>query len=193
MVVKGALGDGTDNISIIANNTRGMVFLGTPFHGSPIATWGNIISTMVSVLLRTDTQKVRDLDQKSDKLQNLAESFASVLIQRGENNKKINVSFFHETKKLHGVLVSRRGTTLYRPDKRLRISCRSFLSRTREYMGSGTTRLSMRITPRCVNSPTMTAQGMKVCSPRSRRSLSKETPHPKTMFVRPKPRGFDPV
>ncbi|KAJ4018867.1 hypothetical protein NW761_014936 [Fusarium oxysporum] len=58
MVVKGALGDGTDNPSLIANHTRGMVFLGTPFHGSPVAPWGKAISSMVSIIHATDSQKV---------------------------------------------------------------------------------------------------------------------------------------
>ncbi|RSM04795.1 hypothetical protein CDV31_009886 [Fusarium ambrosium] len=105
MVVKGALGDGTDNTSIIANHTRGMVFLGAPFHGSPAAPWGKAISTMVSIIHDTDSQKVKDLKQKSEKLQILAESFASALHQRIRDKNEIRVAFFNETKKLHGVLV----------------------------------------------------------------------------------------
>ncbi|RSM09324.1 hypothetical protein CEP52_004134 [Fusarium oligoseptatum] len=105
MVVKGALGDGTDNTSIIAKHTRGMVFLGTPFHGSPAAPWGKAISTMVSIIHDTDSQKVKDLKQKSEKLQILAESFASALHQRIRDKNEIRVAFFNETKKLHGVLV----------------------------------------------------------------------------------------
>lgn len=106
MLVKSALGDGTDNSSLIANHTRGMVFLGTPFHGSPAAPWGKSISRMVSVVHATDSQKVKDLDQKSEKLQILAESFASALHQRIRDNKEVRVAFFNETKKLHGFLVS---------------------------------------------------------------------------------------
>ncbi|KFH47803.1 Protein SERAC1-like protein [Hapsidospora chrysogenum ATCC 11550] len=105
MVVKSVLGDRTDNFSIISNNIRGIVFLGTPFYGSPVAPWGKAISSMVSVLHKTDTQKVKDLDQKSEKLKILAESFASALHQRIRDTKEIRVAFFHETKKLHGVLV----------------------------------------------------------------------------------------
>ncbi|KAK2667209.1 protein of unknown function DUF676, lipase-like [Fusarium oxysporum f. sp. vasinfectum] len=105
MVIKGALGDGTDNPSLIANHTRGMVFLGTPFHGSPVAPWGKAISSMVSVIHATDSQKVKDLEQKSEKLQILAESFASALHQRIRDKKEIRVAFFHETKKLHGFMV----------------------------------------------------------------------------------------
>lgn len=106
MIVKGALGDGTDNASLIANHTRGMIFLGTPFHGSPVAPWGKAISTMVSIIHATDSQKVKDLDQKSEKLRILAESFASALHQRIRGNKEVRVAFLNETKKLHGVLVS---------------------------------------------------------------------------------------
>jgi hypothetical protein len=83
-----------------------MVFLGTPFHGSPVAPLAEVFSSMVSVLHRTHTQKVKDLKQKSEKLQILGESFATVLHQRIRNNKEIQVAFFHETKRLHGLLVS---------------------------------------------------------------------------------------
>lgn len=83
-----------------------MVFLGTPFHGSPAAPWGKVISTMVSIFHNTDSQKVKDLDEKSEKLQILAESFASAMHQRIRDNNEIRVAFFNETKKLHGMLVS---------------------------------------------------------------------------------------
>jgi len=105
LVVKGALGAETDNVAIVSNNTRGMIFLGTPFHGSPIAPLAKVFSRMVSVLRNTHTQKVKDLEQKSEKLRILAESFASALHQRIRDNKEIRVAFFHETKTLNGVLV----------------------------------------------------------------------------------------
>ncbi|KAK4248315.1 Alpha/Beta hydrolase protein [Corynascus novoguineensis] len=105
LVVKGALAGETDNIAIISNNTRGMIFLGTPFHGSPIAPFAKVFSSMVSVLHKTHTQKVKDLEQKSEKLRILAESFASALNQRIRENQEIRVAFFHETKKYLGVLV----------------------------------------------------------------------------------------
>ncbi|KAL2193432.1 hypothetical protein P885DRAFT_45295 [Corynascus similis CBS 632.67] len=105
LVVKGALAGETDDIAIISKNTRGMIFLGTPFHGSPIAPFAKVFSSMVSVLHKTHTQKVKDLEQKSEKLRILAESFASALNQRIRENQEIRVAFFHETKKYLGVLV----------------------------------------------------------------------------------------
>lgn len=100
------MGDGTDNFSTIANNTRGIVFLGTPFYGSPVAPWGTTISRMVSVIRETDTQKIKDLDRKSEKLKTLADSFASVLRQRIRGDRELRIAFFHETKKFRGALVS---------------------------------------------------------------------------------------
>ncbi|KAH6856020.1 Alpha/Beta hydrolase protein [Chaetomium sp. MPI-CAGE-AT-0009] len=105
LAVKGALGAEPDNITVIANNTRGMVFLGTPFHGSPVAPYASVFSSMVSILHKTHSQKVKDLQQKSEKLQILAESFASVLHQRIRNDKEIRVAFFHEMKKMYGVMI----------------------------------------------------------------------------------------
>ena len=106
MIVKGALAAESDNIAIISNNARGMVFLGTPFHGSPVAPYFKTLSNMVSILHQTHTQKVKDLEQKSEKLRILAESFSSALHQRIRADKEVRVAFFHETKKLRGLLVS---------------------------------------------------------------------------------------
>lgn len=83
-----------------------MVFLGTPFYGSPAATWAKTLSVMLSALHDADAQKVKDLDQKSDKLKILAEAFAVALHQRIKDNKEIGVAFFHETKTYYGALVS---------------------------------------------------------------------------------------
>ena len=188
MVVKGALGDAASNPSTIANNTRGMVFLGTPFHGSPVAPWGKAISSMVSAIIKTDPQKVKDLDQKSEKLKILAESFASALNQRIRDSKEIRVAFFHETKKLHGFLVSRQATypSLLR-QTHLQSPCRLFPNRTLGYLVSEITRLSTQTTPPCVNSPTRIALRTRVCWPPSRGSQLKKTRNKEIMFVNTNP------
>ncbi|SPO07258.1 uncharacterized protein DNG_09952 [Cephalotrichum gorgonifer] len=102
IIVKGALGDGADSMSIIANNTRGIVFLGTPFQGTRVAPWGKIVNAIASVTRKDPTQKVESPDQKSEMLNTLVNSFASVLHQRKRDKREITVTFFHETKKLHG-------------------------------------------------------------------------------------------
>jgi pimeloyl-ACP methyl ester carboxylesterase len=102
LAVKGTLGAGSDNATVIASNTRGMVFLGTPFHGSAIAPLAGVFGGMYH---RSQTQRVKDLEQKSEKLRRLAEPFASVLQQRMRNRSELQVAFFHETKKVHGAMV----------------------------------------------------------------------------------------
>lgn len=168
-MVKGSVGDSAGNSFIIASNTRGMVFLGTPFHGSPVAPWAKIISTMLSAIHETDTRKIKDLDQKSDKLKILAESFAMTLNQRIRDNKEIRVSFFHETKSLHGSLVGL-------PDD---YACllpfslvRLFPNQTLEYRALGIMPPSTRTTPPCVSSPTKRLKGIKACLPLYRRCPS---------------------
>ena len=66
---------------------------------------GKILSAMLSAIHDTDTRKIKDLDQKSDKLKILAEAFAETLHQRIRDNREIGVAFFHETKSYYGSLV----------------------------------------------------------------------------------------
>jgi hypothetical protein len=105
VIVKGVGGDKANNVSMIANSTSGMVFLGTPFHGSPVAPFGKCISKLVSIFVDSDYKKPKVLEQKSEKLAELAESFAAALRQHLRERKEIRVSFFYETKKLCNFMV----------------------------------------------------------------------------------------
>ena len=104
-IVKGASGVSTDNPSIIANNTQGIVFLGTPFHGSPSAKYMEILRRVIQVFHSTNAKKIHDLKEKSEKLEILVEAFASRLRQRLSDGKELGVYFFCETLTTHGILV----------------------------------------------------------------------------------------
>jgi hypothetical protein len=86
----------TDNMSMIAKYIQGMIFLGTPFHGSPLASWGEHLRRIIAVFTHTNKNLIRDL-QDSDKLRDLAAAFAEVLGKREEQAENIRVAFFYET------------------------------------------------------------------------------------------------
>ena len=82
-----------------------MVFLGTPFRGSRHAKWGNMLQNIAHAFLETNTKKIKDLQEDSDKLKTLAEAFPSVLRKRDIKGPRIGIAFFVETLKYRGVLV----------------------------------------------------------------------------------------
>ena len=94
-----------DAVSLIAKKTRGMVFLGTPFYGSPVAGWAEILRRMASIFWESNRLKIKDLEENSEKLKILAENFAKVLLQRVTNQTAIYVYFFNETRKSYGQMV----------------------------------------------------------------------------------------
>lgn len=95
----------TDNAFIIANRIRGIVFLGTPFHGSPTAKYMEVLRRMIDLFHNTNPRKISDLKERSEKLEILVEAFARRLRQRLSEGKELGVFFFSETLPTHGVLV----------------------------------------------------------------------------------------
>lgn len=100
------IGDRTapsDNSSLIAGHIQGMIFLGMPFRGSRHAKWGNILYKMAHAFEQSSS-KVRDLQEKSEKLKILAEAFPKVLRKRDIEGPRIGVAFFIETLRHKGLL-----------------------------------------------------------------------------------------
>lgn len=101
------IGDRTapsDNSSLIAGHIQGMIFLGIPFRGSRHAKWGNILYNTAHAFEQSSS-KVRDLQEKSEKLKILAEAFPEVLCKRDIEGPRIGVAFFIETLKHKGLLI----------------------------------------------------------------------------------------
>lgn len=101
------IGDRTapgDNSSLIARHIQGMIFLGTPFRGSRHAKWGNILNNIAHAFAQSSS-KLRDLQEKSEKLKILAEAFPEVLRKRDIEGPRIGVAFFIETLKHKGFLI----------------------------------------------------------------------------------------
>jgi hypothetical protein len=90
-----------------------MVFLGTPFRGSRHAKWANILQNIAHAFSETNTNKARDLQERSDKLKILAEAFPDILRKRDIEGPRIGVAFFIETLKYSGLLVTMIPHSLY--------------------------------------------------------------------------------
>lgn len=105
MIVKGATATPTDNVRIVSEACTGIIFLGTPFHGSGTAKYMEILRRIVNVFVNTNSSKIDDLNEKSKKLESLVDHFASRLRQRIVEGKPVEIQFFVETLKTSGVLV----------------------------------------------------------------------------------------
>ena len=77
-----------------------MVFLGTPFRGSHIAKWAEMLRKIAHVFHETQSEKLKDLQTKSEKLKILAESFPEIISKRRSEGSKIGVMFCYETLKM---------------------------------------------------------------------------------------------
>ena len=83
--------------ALVSRHIQGMVFLGTPFRGSRHAKWANMLQNIAHAFHETNTQKIKDLETKSEKLKMLAEAFPDVISKRRTEGPKIGVMFCIET------------------------------------------------------------------------------------------------
>ncbi|KAL8647828.1 MAG: hypothetical protein Q9210_005328 [Variospora velana] len=103
LVVKRALihsseirGVRTEHLRSVFVSTYGVLFLGTPHHGSDIAQWGNRLEWICSVVLPkkivdTEPQLVDALKTNNETLQNIDRQFAQLMT-------RFHIYFFHEGK-----------------------------------------------------------------------------------------------
>ncbi|KAF5597596.1 ribonuclease p mrp [Fusarium subglutinans] len=87
----------------IARNVRGMVFLGTPFRGSSVAKFAEVVRRVLG-LFKVDTQQqtLKLLGVDSERLDELTRAFPQVLNKRISSkdiDHRIEVFFFYETLK----------------------------------------------------------------------------------------------
>lgn len=84
-----------------------MVFLGTPFRGSGLAKWGDVLQKLVSLIKKTDKNTLKTLTPDSASLKDLRTAFPDVIRKRNHTPQRIGVVFFHETLATAGVQVSK--------------------------------------------------------------------------------------
>lgn len=98
-----------DAAQVIAQQLRGMIFLGTPFRGSTLAKPADIVRRILSTFgVSTQESTLKLLGVDSERLKILNVEFPEAIRRRISSKNpddKIDAVFFYETMKTHGVQV----------------------------------------------------------------------------------------
>lgn len=81
-----------------------MIFLGTPFYGSKIAGWGEVVRRIFNLVQTTDRNTLKSLKLDSMELKDLRLGFPEVIRKRNQTAAKIAVIFFFEKKMTYKVV-----------------------------------------------------------------------------------------
>ncbi|GKU16015.1 unnamed protein product [Fusarium langsethiae] len=99
----------------IANFTRGVIFLGTPHHGSNLAKMGELVSRSVGMIKDTNSDIVQVLTPDSEVLARIKDSFQALIMTRSKNETNtIEITCFYEElpKKGVGIVVPKHSAIL---------------------------------------------------------------------------------
>ncbi|KAL7764623.1 hypothetical protein ACKLNR_005768 [Fusarium oxysporum f. sp. zingiberi] len=81
----------------IVNFTRGVIFLGTPHHGSSLAKIGELVSRSVGLIKETNSDIVKVLTRDSEVLARIQDSFQALLMTRSKDEvSMIDITCFYE-------------------------------------------------------------------------------------------------
>ncbi|PVH92332.1 hypothetical protein DM02DRAFT_605500 [Periconia macrospinosa] len=94
-----------DSIRSIAQHIKGMIFLGTPFYGSKIAGWGEVVRRIFGLFQPTDQNTLKNLKLDSKELKDLRLGFPEVIRKRNQASDKVAVVFFFEKKMTYNTWV----------------------------------------------------------------------------------------
>lgn len=94
-----------DSVQTIAEHVFGIVFLGTPFAGSNLANWGDLVRAIFNVVRKTDQTTLKTLKENSYDLKELGTAFPETIRKRNNTAKKVRIVFFYETLATYGVMV----------------------------------------------------------------------------------------
>ncbi|KAF4948389.1 hypothetical protein FGADI_9701 [Fusarium gaditjirri] len=99
----------------IVNYTRGVIFLGTPHHGSSLAKIGELVSRSVGLIKETNSDIVQVLTRDSEVLARIQDSFQALLMTRSKDEASmIDITCFYEElpTKRFGVIVPKHSAIL---------------------------------------------------------------------------------
>lgn len=83
-------------LSEIQRNTAGIIFLGTPHHGSDLAALGSTLAKIVSSVQSANKKVVEILKRDSEVLAGVNDDFHNFLEGRKEQNDRIHIVCFYE-------------------------------------------------------------------------------------------------
>ncbi|KAF5548421.1 hypothetical protein FMEXI_4771 [Fusarium mexicanum] len=104
-----------DHLQDIVNFTRGVIFLGTPHHGSSLAKIGELASRSVGLIKDTNSDIVQVLTRDSEVLARIQDSFQALLMTRSKDEASmIDITCFYEElpTKRFGVIVPKHSAIL---------------------------------------------------------------------------------
>lgn len=88
----------------ILDHTRGIVFLGTPHHGSGLAQWAERLAKAIGVLKQTNPQILAVLKSDSEVLARVQDGFHTMIRSRNlERVQPIEITCFFEELPLAGI------------------------------------------------------------------------------------------
>lgn len=88
----------------ILDSTCGIVFLGTPHHGSGLARWAEALSRSLGLVKQTNTNLLSVLKQDSEVLARIQDDFHTMIKAREtEGTLPIKITCFFEELPLHAV------------------------------------------------------------------------------------------
>jgi hypothetical protein len=88
----------------VLESTRGIVFLGTPHHGSALAQWAEMLAKSLGLIKQTTPEIVAVLKSDSEVLARIQESFHTMIRARNLNRlQPIEITCFFEELPLPGI------------------------------------------------------------------------------------------
>ena len=88
----------------ILNCTRGIIFLGTPHHGSGLAHWAESLAKTIGLIKQTNSEILAVLRSESEILERVQGSFHTMIRSRAQDGlTPIEITCFYEELPLPGV------------------------------------------------------------------------------------------
>jgi hypothetical protein len=85
-----------EDIRSIGENTTGIIFMGTPHHGSDYASWGTFATNMTKWLKESNSDIIAVLKPDSEVLAIVQKGFQGLLSNRAQTLDKIRIICFYE-------------------------------------------------------------------------------------------------
>lgn len=90
----------------ITQHVKGVIFLGTPFASSSVATWGDVVLRIFNVVKKASGSTLKTLKGDANDLEELGMAFPEVIKKRCDEGSTVKVVFFYEELDTNGLRAS---------------------------------------------------------------------------------------